>query len=81
MAVFRFSVSHGTLSTTVRSGSLLGFPRDQEIAVPWSVPAFLLRMPGGAPPLRRISLRDRHLPQYETRHPLLAGMEERRKDR
>src|SRR5881628_184105 len=31
--------------------------RDRVIAVPWSVPAFLLRMPGGTPPLRRSALR------------------------
>src|SRR5213080_4298593 len=35
--------------------------RDRVIAVPWSVPAFLLRMPGGASPLRRTFAPD-HMP-------------------
>ena len=40
------------VSTAVRSGSLLVFPSPwSATTVRWSVPAFLLRMPGGAPPL------------------------------
>jgi hypothetical protein len=32
---------------------------DLKIALPWSVPAFLLRMPGGDPPFRRTFARKR----------------------
>jgi len=62
-AAFRFRASRGTPSTAVRSGNLLEFPRLRSLtAVPWSVPAFLLQMPGGTPPLRRTSARDRMPP-------------------
>ncbi len=38
--------------------------RDRVIAVPWSVPAFLLRMPAGTPPLRRTCAPDRMPPFF-----------------
>lgn len=56
----RSRASRGTPSTAVRNGSLPEFPRPRSrmTVVPWSVPAFLSRTPGGAAPLRLSTLRD-----------------------
>jgi hypothetical protein len=79
MAVFRFSASRGTHPRQSGAEAFWN-SHGRDRAVPWCVPAFLLRMPGGTPPLRRISFRDRHLLQYETRHSLRRrdGGEEKR---
>ncbi len=54
---FRSRASRGIPSTAVRSGSLPVFPSPwSATTVRWSVPAFLLRMPGGSLPLRRRGL-------------------------
>ncbi len=68
-AATRFRAACGSPSAAVRSGSLPVFPP------PWSgttvrpsVPAFPLRMPGGAPPLQQSPLVAAHRPLKYTGH-------------
>ena len=68
-AATRFCASCGSPSAAVRSGSLPVFPP------PWSgttvrpsVPAFPLRLPGGAPPLQQSPLVAAHHPLQYTGH-------------
>ncbi len=78
---FRSRASGGIPSTAVRSGSLPVFPSPWSATTGrWSVPAFLLRMPGGSLPLRRRGLQAQVTCSVSGMGELRGGAHEARKN-